>query len=324
MSGFKHTMAAIPGGNTRRTYGTAHWDGSRWYARIGDSLLDARWADPMQPLQGGKIIIDITSDGLGQSSAYVAGSYADQPRPSTGAVLAVGVTEIVFTGEDGGSYSTSRFVNPYVDGAPPRLTYAPGDQVYLTWDAAMPTIIGIIPAVATVHTAAPMAPTGTASGETALIATATDTYGVGGWGRWATSQRGGEDLYTGTQGGYAVTGAWFYGAPKPELAGKTITRVRFKIPARLSVGASNAAVTINLYAHNSGSRPGGDVSRVAGPFPVTVQPGSKGGYVDLDPGTFAPHLVAGGGISIAGGSYAAFESRLDNPESGKTLLNWSS
>ena len=76
-------MAAIPGGNTRRTYGTAHWDGSRWYARIGDSLLDARWVDPMQPLQGGKIVIDITSDGMGQSSAYVAGGYTDQPRPSS-------------------------------------------------------------------------------------------------------------------------------------------------------------------------------------------------------------------------------------------------
>jgi hypothetical protein len=324
MSGLKHTMAAIPGGNTRRTYGTAHWDGSHWFARIGDSLLEARWLDPIQPLQGGKIIIDITNDGMGQSTALVIGGYTDQPRPSTGAILAVGVTDIIFTGEEGGAYSTDRFINPYVDGAPPRLVYAPGDQVYLTWDAAAPTILGIIPAVATVYVAPPPGPTGTTSGETALIATATDTYGVGGWGRWATSTRGGEDVYTGTQGGYTVTGAWFYGAAKPELAGKTITRIRFKVPARLNVGSYNAAVNINIYAHNSGSRPGGDVSRVAGPAVVGIGAGSGGGYIDLDVATFGPHLAAGGGISIAGGSYAGFNSRLDDPESGKILMNWSS
>jgi len=314
MSGLKHTMAAIPGGNTRRTYGTAHWDGSRWYARIQDSLLDARWLDPIQPLQGGKIVIDLTNDGMGQSTALVVGAYSDQPRPSTGTVLAVGATEVVFTGEDGTVYSTDRFIG----------TYSFGDLVFFVWAAGKPVIVGPVPSIVEVHTAAPMAPAGSASGETALIATATDTYWApGGWGSWATSQRGGEDVYTGTQGGYTVTGSWFYGAAKPDLAGKTVTRVRFKVPARLSVGASNAAVTINLYAHTSGSRPGGDVSRVVGPHPVTVQPGSKGGYIDL-PLTFAPHLVAGGGISIAGGSYAAFESRLDDPESGKAIIDWSS
>lgn len=322
MSGFKYTMGAMDGGSTRRTYGTAHWDGTRWYARIADSLLEARWLDPIQPLQGGKIVIDITNDGQGQSTALVIGGYTDQPRPSTGTILTVGTTDIVFTGEDGGSYSTSRFVNPYVDGTPPRLTYSPGDQVYITWDGATPTIIGIVAAVATVHTAAPIAPTGTASGETALIATASDTWGVGGWGRWASSQRGGQDVYSGSWGGYTMTGAWFYGAAKPELAGKTITRVQFKIPARLSVGASGPA-TIHLYAHNSGARPGGDVSRIVGPFDVTVQQGSGGGYVDL-PLTFADALVAGGGISIAGEPYVGFKSRLADPESGKTLISWSS
>jgi hypothetical protein len=260
---------------------------------------------------------------MGQSTALVIGGYTDQPRPSTGTVLTVGVTDIVFTGEDGGSYSTKRFVNPYVDGVPPRLTYAPGDQVYLTWDAATPTIIGIIPSVAVVHTAAPIAPTGTTSGETALIATASDTYwGPGGWGSYASSRRGGEDVYSGTWSGVTVTGAWFYGAPKPELAGKTINRIQFKIPARMAVGV-NGPATIHLYAHNSSARPGGDVTRVAGPHDVVVAQGSSGGYVDL-PLSFAAALAGGGGISLAGDPYVAFNSRLDDPESGKILMNWSS
>lgn len=308
----KHTMAAIPGGNTRRAYGTAYWDGTKWYANMNGSMLEARWLDPIQPIQNGKIVVDITKDDFGLSTALVIGGYTDQPRPSTGTVLTVGVSEIVFTGEDGGSYTTDRFIG----------TYIPGDPVYLTWDAAAPTIIGIIAAIATVQTTpAPLPPATAPSGEVKLVATASDTFGVGGWGRWATSQGGGEDVYTGSWAGYTLTGSWFYGAAKPELQGKTITRIRFRLPARLNVGASGTA-TIHIYAHNSGARPGGDVTRVTGPYDVGIVQGFAGDYIDL-PLTFAPALVAGGGISIAGDPYAGFNSRLDDPESGKLLINWS-
>ena len=319
MTGLQHTMAAIPAGTTRRTYGTAHWDGTRWDAKIGPNLLDPRWLDPIQPLQGGKIIIDISTDEFGQSTALVIGGYTDQPRPSTGTVLTVGVDEIVFTGEDGGAYTTKRFIGAIAG-------YSPADPVYLTWDAAQPTIMGLIPSVTVVHPAPEPVPPGTASGETAMIATASDTFGVGGWGRWATSQpaQGGEDVYSGTLGAYTLTGSWFYGAPKPELAGKTITRIRFNIPPRLrAVGDYNSSVTIHLYAHTSPSRPGGDVSRTVGPHDVVVTAGSGGGLIDL-PLTFAAALTAGGGISIAGNPYVGFASRLDNPENGKLILNWSS
>lgn len=312
MTGLKYTMGAMDPGTTRRTYGTAYWDGSRWWANMDGNLLDARWLDPIQPLQGGKIIVDISNDGQGQSTALVIGGYTDQPRPSSGTVLTVGVAEIVFTGEDGGSYTTDRFIG----------TYSPGDPVYLTWDAARPTIIGKIPAVAPVPPApVPSTGGGPPRGETTSVATASDTWGVGGWGRWATSQNGGEDVYTGTQSGYTVTGSWFYGAPKPELAGKTIDRIQFKVPARLGVGSYNSAVTIHLYAHTSGSRPGGDVARTVGPFDYTIPAGWGGGLIDL-PLTFAPVVNAGGGISIAGDPYVAFTSRLKDPESGKIIQDW--
>lgn len=313
-----HTMAAIPGGNTRRTYGTAFWDGSKWYANMNGNLLDARWLDPIQPIQGGKIVVDITKDDYGLSTALVVGGYTDQPRPSTGiaqSVIPAGLsTQIVFIGEDGVEYTTDRFIG----------TYSPGDPVYITWDAAVPTIIGKIQTVAVAPEApAPPPPATVKSGEVPVIATASDTWGVGGWGRWATSQFGGEDVYTGFRYGYTLTGAWFYGAPKPELQGKTITRIRFRVPPRLDAGNHNDPATIHFYAHTSGSRPGGDVNRVTGPHDIVVAAKSPGGDIDL-PLSFAPALVAGGGISIAGDPYAGFSSRLDDPESGKLLINWSS
>ena len=315
MFGLPQTLKAIPSGSTRRVYGTAYWDGSKWFANIGGNLLDARWMDPIQPMQGGKIIVDITSEGRGLGSALVIGGYTDQPRPSTGTVMTVGTTEIVFAGDDGNVYSTQRFVG----------TYAPTDLIYITWDAAIPTILGIIPSINEQRQVeAPGGFSGTVSGETTLVAAATDTWGVGGWGRWATSQNGGEDVYSGTQSGFTVTGSWFYGPPRPELAGKTITRVQFKVPARLpGVGAYNSPVTVHLYAHTSQARPGGDVTRVVGPHDVGLAAASLGGVIDL-PLSFAPVLAAGGGISIAGEPYVGFQSRLDDPQAGKIIMNWSS
>ena len=317
MPGLKHTMAAIDGGSNRRYFGSAYWDGSKWWARIGDELLDARWLDPIQPVQNGKIVVDIITDGKGQSSALVMGGYTDQPRPSTAianSIIPAGVsTQIAFTGEDGVQYMTDRFIG----------TYSPGDPVYLKWDAGMATVIGKIGAAATVPEAAPPPPPSSAStGKTKLAPTASDTFGVGGWGRWATSQRGGEDVYTGTWAGQTVTGSWFYGAPRPELAGKTIDRVLFKVPPRLDVGASGDVV-IHFYAHTSKSRPGGDVNRTSGPFDVTIPDGYGGGYTDLST-AFGPIIAAGGGISIAGGSYAGFQSRLKNPSFGELIISWSS
>ncbi|GAA3399419.1 hypothetical protein [Pseudarthrobacter polychromogenes] len=318
MDGFKHTLEAIPEGSTRRTYGTAYWDGATWAVNIGGKLVGCRWLDPIQPVQGGNLLVDITNEGRGQYSAWVMGGYTDQPRPSTGTVtdfLPAGPSNrVVFTGADGISYTTDRAIG----------SYDLGDPVYITWDAATPTVIGKIQTVAKPPEAPPPPPPPVvASGETPLIASASDTWwGPGGWGSYATSRNGGEDVYTGTWAGNTVTGAWFYGAPRPELQGKTITRIRLRLPARISAGNYNDPAVIHIYAHTSGARPGGDVNRVAGPHDFTVPARYGGGWTDL-PISFAAALVGGGGISIAGNPYAGFNSRLDDPESGKLILNWS-
>lgn len=320
MAGFENTRGQIPGGGLGFEFGTAYWDGTEWFVRtIAGNLVKARWADPIQPQQGGPIFYVVIRDDYGLSSAFVLGGYAERPRPSTGTVqdvIPAGIaTKIVITGDDGHTYDTDRFIG----------SYAIADQVYLTWDAAKPTIIGKIPAVTV--TPPPALPVGGAAvmpGSTTLEATASDTWGVGGWGRWAGSTNGRERVYSGTQSGTTVTGSWFYGAPRPELAGKTINRVRFYLPARLAgVGTYNDPVAVHLYAHTSGARPGGDVARVAGPHDVTIPPGFAGVFVDLDPAIFGPHLAAGGGISIAGNPYVGFISRLENPEAGKIIIDWS-
>lgn len=316
MDGLKYTMGAIPGGNTRRTYGAAFWDGSAWFADVGGNLLTCRWLDPIQPLQGGNIVVDITTDERGQSTALVIGGYTDQPRPSTGTVTGVvaagSATKIIFTGQDGVSYSAERFVG----------TYNLGDVVLLDWAAGQPSIIGKVPAPSiTPPASAPKPPGGgDVTGTLRTAATKSDTWGVGGWGRWATSQRGGEDVYSGTYAGYTMAGAWFYGAGNTVLSGRTILAARFRIPQRLGVGASGSA-TIHLYAHTSPNEPGGDVNRTVGPFDVTVAQNAPPQWVTL-PTSFHAALVAGGGISISGDPYVGFRGRLGDPDSGKTEIDW--
>ena len=317
MDGFKHTLEAIPEGSTRRTYGTAYHDGSTWWANINGKLVGCRWLDPIQPLQGGNIVVDVSNEGRGQYAALVIGGYTDQPRPSTGTVVTVipaGVaTQLVFTGSDGVKYTTDRFIG----------SYSPGDPVYVTWDAATPTVIGKVasstPPPAAVAPPPVAGPAG--NGSTSLSAIGSDTFGVGGWGRWALSQRGGEHIYSGFWAGTTLTGSWFYGPPRPELAGKTTTGVRFRLPKRLKAGNYNAPATVNIYAHTSPYRPEGDVARVAGPYVVTVQPNEDAHIITL-PNEVGPIIAAGGGISIAGGDYVWFQSRLEDPESGKLDMDW--
>lgn len=313
------TMAAIPPGSTTREFGKAYWDGSEWWAVVRGSPIMARWLDPIQPLQGGNIVVDFTTDGKGLSEALVIGGYTDQPRPSTGTaqeVIPAGTsTQIVFIGEDGVTYTTDRFIG----------SYSPGDPIYLTWDGAQPTIIGKIQVFVPPPPAPPPPPPPPVitTGSEALLVTASDTWGVGGWGRWAKSIGGGEFVYSGFWAGQTLTGSWFYGAPRPALQGKSIPRIQFRVPAReTSAGNYNAPATIHLYAHTSSARPDGDVARVVGPYDVVVDPGFQGGYVDL-PLAFAPTLVAGGGISIAGNPYVGFQSRLIDPLAGKLLIDWS-
>jgi hypothetical protein len=311
----KRTMAQIPGGTTRRTYGTAFWDGSTWFANVGGNLLTARWADPFTALQGQNIIVDITTDEHGQSSAFVAGGYNDQPRPSTGTILTL-TPDAVIAGAFGGSVIAAGLIG----------TYSLGDNVYLDWESPQPMVIGPAPALAVIppaNTPTPPAAGGPLTGTQRTPATKSDTWMTGGWGEWAPAQQaGGENVYSGTLYGTTVTGSWFYGLGNTSLAGKTITAVRFRLPQRIDQGATGTA-TIHLYAHTSTAAPGTDVSRTVGPFDVSVAQNAPPKWITL-PSTFYSALVAGGGISLAGDPYVGFASRLKDPDAGKLEIDWMS
>ncbi|MFE4229121.1 hypothetical protein ACFRJ8_14675 [Arthrobacter sp. NPDC056886] len=311
MAALKKTLAAIPAGGTRRVYGTAYFDGSRWWANLNGNLIDARWLNAVSPKQDGPIVVDLTDNGDGQSSALVIDGYSDQPHPSTGAVLAIGVTQLVMTGADGVTYTTDRFSG----------SYSVGDPVYVAWDAATPIVLGKLPGITpTPPTSPPVAATpvkqsGTAKG----AATKSNTFwGPGGWGSWAG---GGEQVYSGTWSGNTVTGAWFYGAAFTNLGGKTITEIRFRLPKRLGGVGSSGSANVHLYAHTSKSQPGGDVTRTVGPWDVTVTQSQGAHWITL-PLTFADVLKAGGGISIAGDPYTGFDGRLVDPQSGRIEMDW--
>lgn len=323
----KHTMGQIPGGGVSVRYGSARWDGEQWLIDDNGNLLSALWLDPVQPVQGGQLAYLLITDNYGQSSALVLGGVTKQARPGTGTVQAItaggSATTITVLAEDGNEYTTSRFIG----------SYNLGDPVLIDWTAGTPTIIGKIAAMTITPDAPISQPAATRTGTENLIATASDTWSVNGWGAWAGSTNGREKVYSGTQGGYTVTGSWFYGPWGTSLAGLTITEARFRVPARLPGTGTSGAVTINLYAHTSQSRPGGDVTRTQGPFAVNLPPGYDPNIHTLNPAlppgwvvlpaSFHAVLQQGGGVSISGGGYVGLNGRLDDGASGQIAIDWS-
>ena len=287
---------------------------------VDGNVLPARWSDPLVVATGDPVLVEISSSRAGQGTAVVRSRLTDKPRPGQGTVATVPASSptITVTGSDGVVY-TATFVASY--------TPVVGDPVILSWNAAVPSVVGKITTTAAPPPPPPPVaapPSASQMGSTPYPAADSGAYWpAGGWGSWAG---GGSSVYQGNYGSGQVYGAWFYAGSTAQLSGKNITRVRFKLGARLPVGSNNAPVTVHVYAHSSPNRPGGDVARVAGPFDITVQPGQGLTEYDLPPAVFGAAIKAGGGIAIAGDPYAGFAGvtgRNAQPESGLLILDWS-
>lgn len=288
--------------------------------------------------------------GLPQPAGWPSGVYAapgepvfiaqlvrpDAPAQNVvlGRVGADGPREATVTTVPGGSDMITVTANGTDYPATFLAAYTPtvGDRVRLLWQGRDVTAIGKVGV-----TPAPAGPTGNtpagttappppaASGTFNAPASDSSTYWAG--GGWDSIRPGGGIVTQGTVYGTSnnVTGAWFYGNTMAELAGATITRVLFRVPARRAVGNYNNALTLHLYAHTSPARPGGDVTRVSGPADITIpagwnpEPGE--GFIDL-PTSFAPTLIAGGGVSIAGDPYMGFLGKPSDPASGQLRIEW--
>lgn len=283
---------------------------------INGNVVAAKWADPLTVAVGDPVLVTLRSGRNGGSEAFVRCRLNERPRPGEATVKTVPPSSqtITVTGTDGTDY-TATFLASY--------TPTVGDKVVLAWNGSVPSVAGKVSVTpAPPPPPSPVAPPPSApqSGMTPYPASDSDTFwGPGGWGSWAG---GGGRVFQGNFGSGEVYGAFFYAGSLAQLAGKNITRIRILLGDRLPVGSNNSPVTVHFYAHTSAQKPGGDVSRVAGPFDVTANPGQGRTEYDL-PLYFASHLVAGGGVAIALNPYAGFKGRREQPDSGTLLMDWS-
>jgi hypothetical protein len=284
---------------------------------VNGNIIPATYADPVVVAAGDPVIVDILTGSQGQAEAVVMGRITGSARPGRGTVKTVPPSSatITVTGTDGTDYKAS-FAGSY--------TPTVNDSVLLSWNAATPTVTG---KVAAALVASPVVTVGSPPGPPT---TGTSTYTATDSGTWAPSYGAwdalygdGGNVYQGTSPTVASnTGAWFYAGSPTELAGRTITRIQFRVGARLLAGNYNQPVALNVYAHTSATKPGTDVTRTVGPTTITIQPASGGGNVDL-PLTFASVIQAGGGISLAGEPYAGVNGRYTQPDSGLLTIDWS-
>lgn len=305
-------MGAMPAASTTPRLGTVTTvDGVRMVTAGGGPLL-ASWADPIVVDDGDSVDVLIYSAGVGQSLVRVTGRSTTQPRTRTATVKTVpaGSPTIVVTAA-GVDYDAEPVGGPYVA----------GDLVHLDWGAGRPRVIGKV-TLTSVPVPPPPAPEQppVQTGQTSAPAVWSRTYWPG--GGWGSVAGDGQKVIQGTWKGATSTGAWFYGTPFTGLAGRTITRIRFRLGDRLPMGASNDPATFHFYAHTSPGQPAGDTNRVMGPYEWVAAPGQQRVWIDL-PIDFAPAIIAGGGIAIAGEPYAGMAGvTAASPDSGSLIFDW--
>jgi hypothetical protein len=280
---------------------------------VGGVMQFAYWNDHVYALKGEAVTVAREVDPSGIARNTVIGRIG-RPGADTGTVLTVESNYLLVS--VGADEVRARF--------DPDKTYTPGDVVALDWKGSTITALFVVtdyvpPAPVSPPTIAP--PSVNNTGELSVFATDSGTWvpSLGYWNVWAAKN---QNVYTGTYAGYTMFGAWFFNGATRQLAGAGITRVRFRVPKRFSVGAYNSTGTLHIYVHTNDGRPGGDVSRVTGPYDVDIPPNFQGGFVDL-PLAAGDQLKNGGGISIAGSPYMGFQGKAEDPASGQLLIGWS-
>lgn len=285
--------------------------------KIGGVLQPAAWPDNVYAAPGEPIIVaQIVKKDAPAQNVVVSRVGASGPREATVTAAPGGSDTITVTAASVDYLAT--FLTSY--------TPTVGDRVRLLWQGRDATVVGKVgvtpapPAGPVLGSAPPPPPVSSGTFDRAATDSATWSSGYG-WNAYY-----GQNLYQGDGSGYGAAavnnGAWFYGGAFAELSGATIHRVQLRLPARKAAGDYNSAGTIHIYAHTSPTRPGGDVTRTAGPFDISIPAGFGGGLIDV-PTSTAPILIAGGGFSITGSPYMGFRGKAEDPASGQALIDWS-
>jgi hypothetical protein len=286
--------------------------GTGLVVNVNGSVIPARILDPLTVAAGDPVAVDFVAGPTGQAEAWIVGRLGDMPRPATAQVTAVpvGSPTITVTDADGNEYDAA-YTTLY--------TPTVGDTVALSWGAGQPTVTGpvtLAPDPGPVASPIDPPPALDNSGTSTYAATDTATWTGTGWGWQGTS-----DVYQGDGGAGPLTGAWFYGGSPAELAGRTVTAIRFTLGPRNGAGNPDTPVTVNLSTHTSSGRPTGNVTLGTATATVTAGPW-QGGTVYTLPTSFAADLLNGGGIAISGGTYAGFTGRTGQPDSGLLAIDW--
>lgn len=324
MADLSTLMGTIPTGGVARQSGTMVLEDGQLAVNVWGNVIPARYADPLYLVEGDPVLVDITSRGYGQSEAVVVCKLTARPRPATGVIQAVPVGSLVDVLADDGLTYQAEFIG----------SYAVGNYVYLNWAAGTPTVVGkkgetkppvvvvppsqSAPVVRPPEPPAPRKTTGTTSAPAIWSGTHSTALRTT-WDGWAGGR---ENLFQGTYGGNTMTGAWFYGSQLRALDdGRKITRVRFRVPSRRSVGNYNSTAYVHLYTHTSSRRPGGNVTLDDGPMNYARGPGQRANFEEL-PLSVVPRLLAGGGIAMRGDPYVSLLGRVGDRESGLLLIDW--
>lgn len=250
---------------------------------------------------------------LVDGQAQVLGPVIDGQRPGSGTVAGAASGGLVPVDTASGT------LNARYTGTAPSL----GTLVFLDWQMTTPRVMpgaaASLPTPDAPEAPAPPPPPPSSTGG-ALSVAALDS------GTW--SSRGVWDGYyashltQGSYGGRTYSGAWFYGDAVRQLEGRTITRLQVRLGARRRMGNYNSALTLNLWLHGNPTRPGGDVSRLDGPFPVAISPNAGPQWVDV-PAAWGTHMAtSGGGLGISGGSYGGVTGVGADPASGQMTIDW--
>lgn len=274
-------------------------------------LVAARWLDTAAARIGQTVLVALTSDGVGQSSAVVLGRLGAAPRPPMGVVRTVlaSTAEV----EAGGMRVTCAWVGAT---AP-----AVGDRVRLLWQGAEATILGVSGSTAADGedggALAPEQPVGPApAGVSVLRATAS--------GSWAARGRWSSAVVQGSGPGVEDSrGGWGYGAGVRALAGVRVVEAWVRLTGRAVSGAPDAALTLRLACHAQTDllerpSPVGAVWEASVPGRAAVWP------LDVPiPVERAQWLVDhAGGLMVGGGSYGGVMGLDAGPESGRITMNW--
>lgn len=281
---------------------------------VDGALQAARWLQEYTPTLGDKVAFVVTRDALGQSHNLVVGRVGEVGaiRPDEGTVTAVGSGSATVTA--GGTSFTVKTV-----GTAPVV----GDLLLLEHRQAAIYAIGKVTATTAPTPVIPVTPLPppAQAGSGVDRFPSTDSRTAVAYSAW--SAKDGRNVIQGSYAGFAYAGSWFHGTGPASLTGKTISGFRVYLPARLRIGAFDAAATFHLYATNATEAGETDPARVVGPFDVSIPPGWAGDWVTV-PNTFATQIIAGGGLGIEGNPFAGFVGRDVDPMSGACEFTWTS